>query len=159
MHSYYNSSYDTGKIPTPDAPTIEDIDAGSVYYCEDGDISKQENQQRLLVWHVDSKAELVGYSILTLGLDLATYVGAISGIIGGIAASPETLGAPVAISIAALETLTTAGIDLAYDTASIVHYRTQFEANGEVDVNMLGFVFPGFLVDLFDNNRRTELDE
>ena len=36
VYSYYNSSYDTGKIPTPDAPRIEDVDAASVYYCEKG---------------------------------------------------------------------------------------------------------------------------
>ena len=33
VYSYYNSSYDTGKIPSPDAPRIEDIDADSVFYC------------------------------------------------------------------------------------------------------------------------------
>ena len=34
VYSYYNSSYDTGKIPSPDALTIEEVDADSVYYCE-----------------------------------------------------------------------------------------------------------------------------
>ena len=43
VYSYYNSSYDTGKIPTPDAPRIEDVDAASVYYCD----KNEEARKRL----------------------------------------------------------------------------------------------------------------
>ena len=31
--SYFNSSYQSGKAPSPDAPRIEDVTADSVYYC------------------------------------------------------------------------------------------------------------------------------
>lgn len=34
VYSYYNSSYDTGKIPSPDAPRIRDVDADSIHDCE-----------------------------------------------------------------------------------------------------------------------------
>ena len=50
VYSYYNSSYDTGKIPSPDAPRIEDIDAASVYYCEKG---KEGNSQTVRLTQQD----------------------------------------------------------------------------------------------------------
>ena len=31
--SYFNSSYQSGKAPSPDAPRIEDVTTNSVYYC------------------------------------------------------------------------------------------------------------------------------
>ena len=31
--SYFNSSYQSGKAPSPDAPRIEDVTGDSVYYC------------------------------------------------------------------------------------------------------------------------------
>ena len=36
VYSYYNSSYDTGKVPSADAPRIKDVDPASEYYCEKG---------------------------------------------------------------------------------------------------------------------------
>ena len=96
-YSYYNSSYDTGKIPSPDSPRVKDVDPGNVEYCEKQE-SKAEGLEKLLVWHIDSKAELVGYSVLTVSLDLVAYGMAVNGIIVGLAATPETLGGSIVVS-------------------------------------------------------------
>ena len=46
VYSYYNSSYDTGYIPSPDAPRIKDVDAGNLENCGKG--MEEESQTPLL---------------------------------------------------------------------------------------------------------------
>ena len=153
VYSYYNSSYDTGKIPSADSPRVKDVDPGNVYYCEKQE-SKAEGLEKLLVWHIDSKAELVGYSVLTVSLDLVAYGMAVNGIIVGLAATPETLGGSIVVSTVSMELLSIVGTDLAYDISSITHFASEYEKNGEVEVNRLGFVVPSFILDWISSSKK-----
>ena len=148
VYSYYNSSYDTGKIPSPDSPRVKDVDPGNVEYCE-GKESWIERFKNFQIWHIDSKAEMFTYSAITLIVDGLGYLLTIGAVSGSIAGMPFTGGASAVTAVISLEFLAAAGTDLAYDVASITHYSAEFDRRGEIDVNGLGVFAPSIAVDAF----------
>ena len=103
-----------------------------------------------LNWHIDSEYEFGLYTVSTIGADIIAGVVAVSGIIAGAAAIPETLGASIPFAIASLEILSVAGIDFGYDVSSVINNYSKFKQQGEINVNVLGYVVPGIIVDFFD---------
>ena len=92
--SYFNSSYQSGKAPSPDAPRIEDVTADSVYYCsiakrvpntnalgagDYGSAALSQAWDSVVAWAktdkgqktlmtIASSAEIVGGLVLTVGV-------------------------------------------------------------------------------------------
>ena len=123
------------------------ITPSSLKPFEDHDNTK--NDKLNINWHIDSKFELVLYSISTIGSDVAASVVGVVGIIAGAMAIPETMGASIAFTISSYEILTMNGVDFAYDVSSVIDNNLRFKEQGEIDVNIVGYVIPGIIVDYF----------
>ena len=92
VYSYYNSSYDTGKIPSPDAPRIKDVDAGNLEYCEKGK-EKKSNQFLNFTQNAWEKLKQVDWG--RVGMEALS----VAEIVGGIALICTGAGAPAGVTL------------------------------------------------------------
>lgn len=121
--SYYNSSYQSGKAPSPDAPRIEDVDGGTTKICENGDREKTDWAKHVIQnssWTVDSDVEFALFVLASGALTIASVAIPIAAIGLAIAAAPETLGGSLVVAGVVLSTLAEGGVSFSANTVTLI---------------------------------------
>ena len=123
-YSYFNSSRQAGKTPSPDAPRVEDVSGDAAYYC---DVEKEKGT----IVVVTDRETLHKYNLYmgtAVFLDIVQIVGAAKLAIGATAAIPISAGVSAIIAFASMEGMSMSVVQLINDIITMIKANSDYRA-------------------------------